>query len=66
MLVVLSGTAWFILWLQGSPYAGEIRNLHKTLTGLIEAYIIGHGAMGLLHFIVWLRKKSVSDNNQPH
>ena len=66
MLVVLSGTAWFILWLQGSAYAGEIRNLHKTLTGLIEAYIIGHGAMGLLHFIVWLRKKSVSDNNQPH
>lgn len=64
MLVVLSGTAWLILWAAGSAYAGEIRNLHKTLTGLIEAYIIGHGAMGLLHFIVWLRKKSVYDNNQ--
>nr|WP_242452234.1 cytochrome b/b6 domain-containing protein [Morganella morganii] len=63
-LVVLSGTAWFILWAAGSVYAGEIRNLHKTLTGLIETYIIGHGAMGLLHFILWLRGKNTSGNNQ--
>ncbi|HHN8365447.1 TPA: hypothetical protein ACRRX3_001503 [Morganella morganii] len=25
----------------------------------------GHGAMGLLHFILWLRRKNTPDNNQP-
>lgn len=61
-LVVLSGITWFILWLQYSSFANETKNIHKTLTGLIEAYIIGHGAMGLLHFILWY--KTTKKNNQ--
>lgn len=52
-LVVLSGATWFILWWQNSSLAPEAKNIHKTLTGLIEAYIVGHGLMGLLHFILW-------------
>jgi cytochrome b561 len=35
-----------------SPYANEAREIHKSLTGLIEAYLIGHGGMALLHFFV--------------
>lgn len=57
MLVVLSGFTWFVLWLQDSSLANEARNIHKTLTGLIEAYIIGHGLMGLIHFILWYKNK---------
>ncbi|MEQ4690506.1 cytochrome b/b6 domain-containing protein [Providencia manganoxydans] len=60
-LVVLSGITWFILWLQDSTFANEAKNIHKTLTGLIEAYIIGHGAMGLLHFILWYRNSKTTN-----
>ncbi len=49
LLVVFSGLAWFILWQSGSPFAHEIAELHELLTGLIEAYIIAHGALGILH-----------------
>ncbi|MEI9532760.1 cytochrome b/b6 domain-containing protein [Moellerella wisconsensis] len=52
-LVVSSGLIWLFLWLQNAPLADEAKNIHKTLTGLIEIYIIGHGSMGLLHFILW-------------
>ncbi|MGF1723953.1 cytochrome b/b6 domain-containing protein [Photobacterium nomapromontoriensis] len=51
LLVVFSGLTWFVLWLNDSAYAYDVRELHKTLTGLIEAYIIGHGALGLLHIV---------------
>lgn len=54
-LVVSSGLIWLFLWLQNSPLADEAKNIHKTLTGLIEIYIIGHGSMGLLHFILWYK-----------
>lgn len=63
-LVILSGITWFILWWQNSSLAPEARNLHKTLTGLIEAYIIGHGFMGLLHFILWRRTTTQSKINK--
>ncbi|MTC59226.1 cytochrome b/b6 domain-containing protein [Providencia rustigianii] len=62
-IVVLSGVIWFILWLQNSALAPEARNIHKTLTGLIEAYIIGHGLMGLLHFILWKNNSSKSESH---
>lgn len=53
LLVVLSGTLWFILWLFHSPYTYDVMQTHKSLTGLIEVYIVGHGFMGILHFISW-------------
>lgn len=54
-LVTLSGAAWLLLWLSGQALAPDLRSLHKTLTGLIEAYLYGHGGMGLLHF--YLQRK---------
>ena len=58
LIVIGSGLTWFFLWLQGAAVANEALQLHKTLTGLIEVYIFGHGFMGLVHFILWYRSKS--------
>jgi len=56
LLVVLSGTAWFILWLLDSLFANDAKEIHELLTGLIEAYVIAHGSMGLLHLFITYRK----------
>ena len=61
-LVVLSGAGWFMLWLLDSPLAPALREWHVTLTGLIEVYIVAHGAMGLLHFTLWyFRQRTGTD-----
>ncbi|WP_434359366.1 cytochrome b/b6 domain-containing protein [Parasalinivibrio latis] len=52
ILIEVAAVAWLVLWNMHSPYANEVREIHKALTGLIEAYLIGHGGMALLHFIV--------------
>ncbi|EJD6083006.1 cytochrome b/b6 domain-containing protein, partial [Providencia rettgeri] len=57
-IVILSGIAWFILWLQQSPFALEARSIHKSLTILIEIYIYGHGGLGIIHFIIWNKSKN--------
>lgn len=57
-IVILSGIAWFILWLQQSPLALEARSIHKSLTILIEIYIYGHGGLGIIHFIIWKKSKN--------
>ncbi|ADM41337.1 cytochrome b/b6 domain-containing protein [Edwardsiella piscicida] len=56
LLVVISGLVWFVLWRSGSAWTGDAKSIHKTLTGLIEVYLAGHGFMALLHFILWLRE----------
>ncbi len=48
-LVVLSGFSWFISWRFMAPWAESVKEIHETLTGLIEAYVVGHGGMGILH-----------------
>lgn len=58
LIVIGSGLTWFFLWLQGAAVANEALQIHKTLTGLIEVYIFGHGLMGLVHFVLWYRNKS--------
>ena len=58
LLVVLSGLIWFILWRNGSSFAGLALETHKNVTFLIELYLIGHGCMALLHFFVWQRNKA--------
>ncbi len=58
LLVVLSGLIWFILWRSGSPFAELALETHKSVSGLIELYLIGHGGMALLHFFVWQRNKA--------
>jgi len=57
LLVILSGSTWFILWRLSSPYAIAILSLHKSLTTLIEIYIVAHGSMGILHFLLSYYKK---------
>jgi cytochrome b561 len=48
-LVVLSGFTWFLSWTNMAPWADSIKGFHELLTGLIEAYVVGHGGMGMLH-----------------
>lgn len=55
-LVVLSGAAWFFSWINMAPRADSIKALHQLLTGLIEAYVVGHGGMGLLHIFFESKK----------
>ena len=55
LLVTLSGAAWFLLWSAESSLAGLVKEFHELLTGLIEAYLIGHGSMGLLHILLAYR-----------
>ena len=57
-LALLSGLTWFISWRLNAPWAPGIKNLHKLIVGLIELYIIGHGAMGLLHIYFYSRGKT--------
>ena len=61
-LVVLSGSTWFLAWVYSSPWANTIKGLHQSLTGLIEAYVLGHGAMGILHLFLQVKtqKKHMS------
>ena len=54
-LVVLSGFAWFLSWTVASPWAHTIKEVHESLTGLIEAYVIGHGTMGILHVLLQVK-----------
>ncbi len=56
-VVVLSGATWFLSWVFGAPWASSAMELHRTLTGLIEAYVIGHGGMGVLHLFFRLRSR---------
>jgi len=54
LLVVLSGLTWFIGWNIDASWEHDIKELHELLTGLVEAYLIGHGVAGVLH--IWLSK----------
>ncbi len=55
MLVILSGFVWFLSWVYVAPWAESMKTLHQLLTGLIQAYVIGHGGMGLLHLFLHLK-----------
>jgi len=51
----LSGVTWFLSWSYMAPWADSIKELHQLLTGLIEAYVVGHGGMGVLHLFFRLK-----------
>lgn len=57
LLVVISGFTWFILWLFNLPLASSVQELHELLTGLVEAYVIAHGSMGLTHIYITYRNQ---------
>jgi Prokaryotic cytochrome b561 len=56
-LVVLSGSTWFLSWTYTAPWAENLKELHELSTGLIEAYVIGHGGMGILHLFFKLKNQ---------
>lgn len=56
LLTVLSGLLWFILWRHGSDFSRAALIVHKGVAPLMAVYLIGHGGMALLHFVVWQRK----------
>lgn len=49
LLVLLSGFTWYVAWINGAGWASYAKETHKLLTGVIIAYAVGHGVMGLLH-----------------
>jgi cytochrome b561 len=54
-LVLFSGLLWFITWNANLPWSHDVEEVHKLLTGLVQAYIIAHGFMGLLHIFIYSR-----------
>lgn len=56
-LVVLSGFTWFLSWIYMAPWAHSIKEFHELLTGLIEAYVVGHGGMGMLHLFIKVKNQ---------
>jgi hypothetical protein len=54
-LTLLSGLSWFLLARAGSELAHIAIEAHEVLTNLVIVYLIGHGSMGLLHMILWMR-----------
>jgi cytochrome b561 len=56
-LVVCSGLIWYLTWTYMAPWAHTLKEVHESLTGLIEAYVIGHGGMGLLHIFCWWKNQ---------
>ena len=54
-LVAFSGLSWFLAWSFNFAWANDVKEIHKFLTGLIQAYLIGHGIVGILH--VYLHSK---------
>ncbi|GMR16211.1 MAG: cytochrome b/b6 domain-containing protein [Gammaproteobacteria bacterium] len=57
LLVVLSGSTWFLMWSYDSPLTNDVKEIHELLTGLIEAYVIGHGSLGLIHIFITYKKQ---------
>ena len=52
LLVLASGISWFIAWNKHSILTHSLQSLHESFTTLIEIYIIAHGAVGVLHFLL--------------
>jgi hypothetical protein len=57
-LTLLSGLMWFLLVQRGSGLAHVAIEMHEALTGLVIAYLIGHGGMGVLHIFLWMRSNA--------
>lgn len=59
-LVILSGLTWFLSWTYMTPWPHALKEVHESLTGLIETYVIGHGGMGLLHVFCWWKSQKIN------
>lgn len=59
-LVLFSGLIWFISWNANLSWSHSIKEIHEFLTGLIQAYLVGHGIMGILHIFSYSKSKKGS------
>jgi Prokaryotic cytochrome b561 len=64
-LALLSGLAWFLSWHYAATWSHTVKELHESLVGLVEAYIIGHGGMGLLHIYLTTRSGKTTNDRLP-
>lgn len=62
LLVVLSGSIWFVLWSYGLALASDVKEIHELFTGLIEAYVIGHGGVGIIHIFIYFKEQKTANN----
>ncbi len=62
LLVASAGAIWVLLWSLNSSLANDAKDTHQFLTGLIIAYVIGHGSMGLLHMFIAYKKQKSANN----
>lgn len=51
LLVLFSGIAWFVFWNAGYQAEKVFKEMHELLTGVVIAYVIGHGGMGIIHIL---------------
>ena len=58
LLVLISGLTWFVSWSFDFSWSHDAKEVHEFFTGLIEAYVIGHGFMGLVHIFLNSRKSN--------
>ncbi len=65
VLTLAAGLGWFFLWQAGSGAAGSVLEIHEGLTGLVEAYVVGHGLLGLIHIYLWNRTRGDSTQQAP-
>ena len=63
VLTLSSGLAWFFLWQTGTGAAETAKSIHEACTGLIQAYVVGHGGLGLIHIFLWNRNQRGSGQN---
>ena len=56
-LVLFTGLLWFIIWNAKLSWSHDVEDMHKLLTGLVQAYLIGHGVMGVLHIFVYSKSQ---------
>jgi cytochrome b561 len=60
LLVLISGLTWFLAWNYDLAWSDDAKEAHEFLTGVIQAYLIGHGGMGLFHIYLypkWQRRR---------
>jgi hypothetical protein len=51
-LVLLSGSVWYLSWNLNGAWTHNIKEIHEFFTGLVQAYVIGHGCMGVIHIFM--------------
>ena len=53
------GGTWFVLWQSGYPNAYTVLLTHAAVAPFMIAYVLVHGALGVIHFINWQKRVEV-------